>query len=142
VFPRRTSNHPNIQQRAFCRAPTIRRKVPTLPDLLRTVLTAAEDKKGEDLTVIDLDGRTIVADTFVIVTGRSKIQTRSIADAISEAARADGFNVARTEGYTDGGWILIDLGSVVVHVFTPDQRQFYNLERLWGRPAEARAQSS
>ncbi len=83
-----------------------------------------------------------MADSFVIVTGRSKIQTRSIADAITEAARRDGFPVARTEGYGDGGWILIDLGSVIVHVFTPDQRQFYNLERLWGRPSEARAQSS
>ncbi len=78
----------------------------------------------------------------MIVTGRSKIQTRSIADAIVEGARGSGFAVARTEGYNDGGWILIDLGSVIVHVFTPDQRQFYNLERLWGRPAEARAQSS
>jgi ribosome-associated protein len=118
------------------------RKGITLPDLVTTVLIAAEDKKGEDLAVLDLEGRTIVADTFVIVTGRSKIQTRSIADAIIEAARAAGFAVARTEGYSDGGWILIDLGTVVVHVFTPDQRQFYNLERLWGRPAEARAQSS
>lgn len=76
------------------------------------------------------------------MTGRSKIQTRSITDAVTEAARTAGFPVARTEGYTDGGWILIDLGPVVVHVFTPDQRQFYNLERLWGRTAEARAQTS
>jgi ribosome-associated protein len=110
---------------------------------LTTVRIAAGDKKGEDLTFLDLEGRTIVADTFAIVTGRSKIQTRSIADAIIEAVRGAGFAVARTEGYNDGGWILIDLGSVVVHVFTPDQRQFYNLERLWGRPAaEARVQSS
>ncbi len=114
----------------------------TLPDLLPTVIAAAEEKKGEDLMVLDLDGRTIVADSFVIVTGRSKIQTRSIADAITDAARTAGFTVARTEGYNDGGWILIDLGPVVAHVFTPDQRQFYNLERLWGRPAEARAQLS
>lgn len=114
----------------------------TLPDLLTTVQTAAADKKGEDFTILDLEGRTIVADAFVIVTGRSKIQTRSIADAIIEAVRSAGFGVARTEGYNDGGWILIDLGAVIVHVFTPDQRQFYNLERLWGRPSEARAQSS
>jgi ribosome-associated protein len=78
----------------------------------------------------------------VVVTGRSKIQTRSIADAIIDAARDNGFPVARTEGYSDGGWILIDLGDVVAHVFTPDQRSFYNLERLWGRVAEARAAES
>jgi ribosome-associated protein len=78
----------------------------------------------------------------VVVTGRSKIQTRSIADAITDAARENGFRVARTEGYSDGGWILIDLGDVVAHVFTPDQRAFYNLDRLWGRVAEARAAES
>jgi ribosome-associated protein len=110
-----------------------------LSDLVELVRAAAEDKKGEDITVLDLDGRTIVADAFVVVTGRSVIQTRSIADAISESARDHGRNVARTEGYADGGWILIDLGDVVVHVFTPEQRAFYNLERLWGRVAEARA---
>lgn len=77
-----------------------------------------------------------------MLSGRSKIQTRSIADAITERVREAGFAVARTEGYSDGGWILIDLGPVVVHVFTPDQRQFYNLERLWGRVSEARAESS
>jgi ribosome-associated protein len=76
------------------------------------------------------------------VTGRSVIQTRSIADSIVERAREGGFTVARTEGYSDGGWILIDIGDVVVHVFTPEQRSFYNLERLWGRVAEARAAES
>jgi ribosome-associated protein len=113
-----------------------------LPDLVDLVRIAAEDKKGEDITVLDLDGRTIVADSFVVVTGRSKVQTRSIADAITEKARENGFPVARTEGYADGGWILIDLGNVVAHIFTPDQRAFYNLERLWGRVTEARAAES
>jgi ribosome-associated protein len=102
------------------------------------VRSAAEDKKAEDLTVLDLEGRTIVADAFVVMTGRSTIQTRSIADAIMEKAEEAGLR-PRVEGYADGGWILIDLGNVVAHVFTPDQRQFYNLERLWGRVAEARA---
>jgi ribosome-associated protein len=100
-----------------------------LIDIMRD---AAEDKKGEDITVLDLDGRTIVADTFLIVTGRSNVQTRAIADAITEQAKAAGFGIARTEGYADGNWILIDLGSVVAHVFTPESRAFYNLERLWG----------
>ncbi len=90
----------------------------SLPELLDIVRDAALDKKAEDLLVLPLEGRTIVADAFVIATGRSKIQTRSIADAVTEAARDGGFYVARTEGYSDAGWILIDLGPVVVHVFS------------------------
>ena len=77
----------------------------------------------------------------MVATGRSKIQTRSIADGIAEKVREAGYAVARTEGYTDGGWILLDLGTVVAHVFTPEQRAFYNLERLWGAEPKA-AQSS
>lgn len=77
----------------------------------------------------------------MIATGRSNVQTRAIADAIIEKAKELGFGVARTEGYADGNWILIDLGSVVAHVFTPENRSFYNLERLWGSAAEARARS-
>jgi ribosome-associated protein len=113
-----------------------------LPDLTDVVRAAALDKKAEDLAILPLEGRTIVADAFVIATGRSKIQTRSIADGITQAVRDAGFAVARTEGYADGGWILIDLGTVVAHVFTPDQRAFYNLERLWGATDTAAARSS
>ncbi len=99
---------------------------------------AALDKKGEDFAAIDVSGRTILADTFALVTGRSKIQTRAIADAIAEKVKESGNTVTRMEGYGDGTWILIDLGHVIAHVFTPDQRAFYNLERLWAA-VEARA---
>ena len=92
---------------------------------------AALDKKGEDFTTIDVSGRTILADTFALVTGRSNVQTRAIADAIVEKVEGSGHTVTRMEGYSEGTWILIDLGHVLVNVFTPDQRQFYNLERLW-----------
>jgi ribosome-associated protein len=68
------------------------------------------------------------------------IQTRALADGIVERAVEAGLR-PRLEGHADGGWVLIDLGSVVAHVFTPEQRQFYNLERLWGRVAEARAEA-
>ena len=104
--------------------------------------SAALDKKGEDFTAIDVGDRTILADTFAIVTGRSRIQVRSIADAIVEAAERSGLQAARVEGHAEGGWMLLDLGSVIVHVFTPEQRSFYNLERLWSRLPERAAQSS
>ena len=100
-------------------------------ELIDVVREAALDKKGEEFTTLDVSGRTILADTFAIVTGRSKIQTRAIADSIAEAVKAVGGSVARVEGYSDGSWILIDLGNVIAHVFTPEQRAFYNLERLW-----------
>ncbi|HEV3091819.1 MAG TPA: ribosome silencing factor [Candidatus Cybelea sp.] len=106
------------------------------------VRESALDKKGEGFTEIDVSGRTILADTFAIVTGRSRIQTRAIADAVVESARREGYGVSRVEGYADGSWILIDLGNVIVHVFTPEQREFYNLERLWSGAAERRAQTS
>ena len=106
------------------------------------VRDAALEKKGEDFTEIEVGGRTILADQFVLVTGRSKVQTRAISDEIAEKVAAAGFKVIRTEGYSDGTWILIDLGTVIVHVFTPEQRQFYNLERLWAEVEKRQAKES
>jgi ribosome-associated protein len=106
----------------------------SIRELIDVVRESALDKKGESFTALDVSERTILADAFAIVSGRSKIQTRAIADAIVEAVERNGYTVARVEGYADGSWILIDLGNVIVHVFTPEQRTFYNLERLWSRP--------
>ncbi len=114
----------------------------TIAELIDVVRDAALDRKGEDFTTIDVSGRTILADTFALVTGRSKIQARAIADAVVERAEGQGFTVTRVEGYNEGTWILIDLGHVIVHVFTADQRQFYNLERLWSEVEKRQAQSS
>lgn len=113
-----------------------------LAELIDVVRAAALDKKAEDLTEIDVRGRTILADVFVVVTGRSRVQIRSIAEGIAEAVEAAGFEVPRAEGLAEGGWILLDLGSIVVHVFTPEQRSFYNIERLWSAVADRRARSS
>ncbi|HTC31063.1 MAG TPA: ribosome silencing factor [Candidatus Acidoferrum sp.] len=110
--------------------------------MIDVVRDAALEKKGEDFVAIDVAGRTILADTFALVTGRSKIQTRAIADAIVERCEVDGLTVRRVEGYSDGTWILLDLGNVIVNVFTPDQRQFYNLERLWSEVEKRQAQGS
>jgi len=106
------------------------------------VRTAAADKKGEQFMEIDVAGKTIIADKFVIVTGRSKVQTRAIADSIAENIKSAGMRVGRLEGYNEGTWILLDLGDIVVHIFTPEQRAFYNLERLWAPASERQAQSS
>jgi len=106
------------------------------------VREAALDKKGEEFLAIDVGEKTILADVFALVTGRSKIQTRSIADAIVEAVKSAGLRAGRIEGYGEGTWILLDLGDIVVHVFTPEQRTFYNLERLWADAPARQALSS
>ena len=108
--------------------------------MIDVVRDAAEEKKGEEFVTIDVGDRTILADTFVIVSGRSKIQTRAIADGIVERVKEHGFSVARMEGYNEGTWILIDLGNAIVHVFTPEQREFYNIERLWREVEKRQAQ--
>jgi len=106
------------------------------------VRDAALEKKGEEFVALEVGSRTILADTFAIVTGRSKIQTRAIADAIIEAAAANDARVTRKEGYSDGTWILLDIGTVIVHIFTPEQRTFYNLERLWSDAPARQAQAT
>ena len=110
--------------------------------MIDVVRDAALDKKGEDFLVLDVSGRTILADAFAIVSGRSKIQTRAIADGIVEAAAREGLRATRSEGYADGTWILLDLGSVIVHVFTPETREYYRLEQLWGEAPVQELQSA
>ena len=99
---------------------------------------AAVEKKAEGTIVLDIRKKATFADYFVLATGRSVIQARAVADAVVEASEADFGSPVRIEGYKDGAWILVDYGAVIVHVFTPQARDFYNLERLWGKPAATR----
>jgi ribosome-associated protein len=96
---------------------------------------AALEKKAENVLMLDIRDRATFADYFVLATGRSVLQARSIADAVVEASEAEAGSPLRTEGYKEGSWILVDYGPVICHVFTPQAREFYNLERLWGKPA-------
>jgi ribosome-associated protein len=99
---------------------------------------AALEKKAENTVVLDIRKKATFADFFVVATGRSVIQARAVADAVVEASEAHFGAPVRIEGYKDGAWILVDYGAVIVHVFTPQAREFYNLERLWGKPAATR----
>jgi ribosome-associated protein len=105
------------------------------------VLDAIDDKKGEDVITIDVAQRTILAEHFVIVSGRSNIQTRAIADGVIDKAKENDQPPLRMEGYSEASWILIDFGTILVHVFTAEQRAFYNLERLWGGKLEPKEAS-
>lgn len=92
---------------------------------------AALDKKGIDLVVLDVREHTSIADYFLIVSGRSDTQVRSIAEHVEEVCRKSGYRPLAVEGLRHGQWVLIDLGDILVHVFYAPVREFYDLERLW-----------
>jgi ribosome-associated protein len=96
------------------------------------VVEAASDKKAEDILVLNISEVSTIADLFVICTARGERQAQAIADGIVEKAKAAEQQPFGVEGYDGGRWILIDLSDVVVHVFVPEERELYRLERLWG----------
>ncbi len=95
------------------------------------MLAQLEDDKAEDVRVIDLDGRADYADAIVIASGRSARHVASSADHLAERVKEDGFGRAILEGEEAGDWAIIDCGDVVVHIFRPEVRAFYNLEAMW-----------
>jgi len=109
-----------------------RRRTIQIPDQVERAVRAAEDKKAVDLTVLDLRKAAGFTDHFVICSGTNPRQVRSIADAVMEALAVDGAKPAHVEGYDRAEWILIDYFDFIVHVFAPETRMFYALERLWG----------
>jgi ribosome-associated protein len=98
----------------------------------RRVVELAEDKKAADIVLLDLGGLTTVADYFVICSGGSERQIGAIADGILEGMRAEGVRPFGREGSPESHWVLLDFGAVIVHVFTPPERDYYQLERHWG----------
>ena len=94
------------------------------------------DGKAEDLVVIDLQGKSGIADYMVIATGRSQRQVVSLAERLLEALKQDGHGQAAAEGLPHGDWVLIDAGDVIVHLFRPEVRTYYNLEKMWGELGE------
>jgi ribosome-associated protein len=113
---------------------------PEIDTLMRTVLTCLEDSKAEDIVTIDLHGKTILADVMIIATGRSNIHVGAIAERIIGAFKGERHRTPRVEGLRNCDWVLVDGADIIVHIFRPDVRQFYNLEKMWGvdRPGEHR----
>jgi len=105
---------------------------------LRIALSALEDAKAEQLLAIDLRGKTSIADSMVIASGRSDRHVAAIADRVIQALKDAGLGNVRVEGLPHADWVLIDCGDLLVHVFRPEVRGFYNLEKIWGtdRPSE------
>ena len=92
----------------------------------------ALDKKAKQIVVMDLDGKTGIADFFILMTGESDTQIKAIADHIVKELRGQEIKVYHKEGYNSLRWVLLDYVDVVVHIFKQDTREFYGLERLWG----------
>ena len=109
-----------------------RRKSARLPAQVEHAIAAAEDKQARDLVVLDLRAAAGFTDFFLICSGTNTRQTRAIADAVMETLAAEGAKPAHLEGYDRSEWILIDYFDFIVHVFVPETRVFYGLERLWG----------
>ena len=105
----------------------------SIQNLALTIAQAADDRKGSDITVLKVTAISFLTDYFVIITGFSRTQVKAIAEAIEEKVYQTHQQVPRqTEGKQDGTWILQDFGDVIVHIFLPEEREFYNLEAFWG----------
>ncbi|MFS0871764.1 MULTISPECIES: ribosome silencing factor [Paenibacillus] len=100
-------------------------------ELMNMAVTAADDKKASNIVALDLVGISLVADYFVICHGNSDTQVQSIATEIRKQAHAAGVNIKGIEGMDSARWVLMDMGDVVVHIFHRDEREYYNIERLW-----------
>jgi len=100
-------------------------------DLARTIVNALEEKKGEDIVLLDIHEVAFFADYFVICSGTSDRMLQALADSAIEQVKKKYDLYARVEGLANHGWILVDFGDVIVHLFAPERREYYKLESLW-----------
>ena len=103
----------------------------TTNELVAYAVIAMEDKKGTEISVIDISKVSVVADYFMLVSGTNQKQTQAIADEIEEKLAKHEVFPRQKEGYAGGTWILLDYQDVVIHIFNGEDRRFYNLERIW-----------
>jgi ribosome-associated protein len=101
---------------------------------IKTVLASLEDSKAENIVSIDIQGKSILGDYMVVASGRSHRHVSAAADNLIKALRDAGFGNARVEGLANADWILVDAGDIIVHVFRPEVREFYNIEKMWQAP--------
>jgi ribosome-associated protein len=107
-----------------------------LPEAVKSAVNAALDKKAVDVTVLDLRTTGAFADFFVICSGQNTRQVKAILEAVEEALKRDGLRPSHVEGDERCEWVLLDYFDLIIHVFVPELRAFYGLERLWGRAVQ------
>lgn len=106
----------------------------SLSHAVQIALTSLEDSKAEDIVSIDIQGKSPLADYMIVASGRSHRHVSAVADHLIRAFKGAGFGSARVEGLSGADWVLIDAGDIVVHVFRPEVREFYNIEKMWQAP--------
>lgn len=115
----------------------------TSRNLVALVTSVLEDGQAEDIVDIDLAGKTSIADRMVIASAGSQRQVSALADRLVRALREAGYKTYGIEGLAQGEWVLLDAGDIIVHIFRPEMRELYNLEKMWAvalpEPMEARA---
>ena len=99
--------------------------------MIKTSVDALEDKKGEDVKIIDISEVSPIADCFILASGSNRSQVQAMADAVAEKMHKEGFDMKQIEGYDGANWILMDFVDIVVHIFDRESRNFYDLERIW-----------
>jgi ribosome-associated protein len=107
---------------------------PTVPPetkMIDVVLQSLEDAKAEETVAIDIAGKSSLADHMVVTSGRSNRHVSAVADQVVKALRDNGFHKPRIEGLPHADWVLVDGGDVIVHIFRPEVREFYNIEKMW-----------
>ena len=102
-----------------------------IQQMIENAVSGLEDKKGEDIKVIDISEVSPISDYFVLATGSNRNQVQAMADSVVEKMHKSGFSLKQIEGYDSGNWILMDFVDIVVHVFDRESRNFYDLERIW-----------
>ena len=102
-----------------------------IKQIMNLVVGAVEEKKAMNVVTLDLQGVSLIADYFVICHGNSETQVQAIASSIRQVAGEHGIRIRGLEGMNNGRWVLVDLGDVVAHIFHRDEREYYNIERLW-----------
>jgi ribosome-associated protein len=103
----------------------------TGPKMIDVVLQSLEDAKAEQTVAIDIAGKSSLADHMVVTSGRSNRHVAAVADQVQRALRDNGFDKPRIEGLPHADWVLVDGGDVIVHIFRPEVREFYNIEKMW-----------
>lgn len=100
-------------------------------DMVKTAYAALSDKKGEDITIIDIRSVSVMADYFIIASGSNANQVQAMVDHVDEELGNMGCTCRQVEGYRSANWILMDYGDIIIHVFDRENRLFYDLERIW-----------